>query len=96
MGPLNGGSLTDKILRGGGDGLIATSFPNTMTGHRKGCPATSAGNYFDSHYKLQAPVPPEVPPTHNNPHMPLDNDSFANNGVTASPLPFSPHLPREL
>jgi hypothetical protein len=30
----------------------------TVTGQRKGCPATSARNWFDSHYELQAPVPP--------------------------------------
>jgi hypothetical protein len=62
----------------------------------KGCQAKSAGNWFDSHYKLQAPVPPQVPPTHSNPHMPLDNDSLANNFVMASPLPCYHHVLREL
>jgi hypothetical protein len=64
----------------------------TVTGHRKGCPATSAGNWLASHYEWQAPVPPEVPPPHSNP---LVNESFGNNGVAASPV-LSPHVPREL
>jgi hypothetical protein len=65
-----------------------------VTGHMKGCPATSAGNWLASHYERQAPVPPEVPPPpHNNP---LSNESsFGNNSVAASSV-LSPHVPREL
>jgi hypothetical protein len=64
----------------------------TVIGNSKGCPATSAGNWFYSHCELLAPVPPEVPTPHNNP---LVNESFGNNGVTASPM-LSRHVPREL
>jgi hypothetical protein len=64
----------------------------TVTVHRKGCPATNAGNWFDSHYELQAPVPPEAPPPHNNP---LVNESFGNNGVAESAV-LPPRVPIEL
>jgi hypothetical protein len=51
----------------------------TVTGHMKGCPTTSAGNWLASHHERQASVPPEVPPPlpHNNPLV--NESSFGNN-----------------
>jgi hypothetical protein len=67
----------------------------TVTGHINGFPVKCIGNWFVSRYQLQMLVPP-VLPTDNNLDMPLVNQSLANDGVAASPIPFSPHVPREL
>jgi hypothetical protein len=52
------------------------------------------GNWFDSHYQLQALVPCGLP-THNNISPQLVHRLLANDGLV-SPIPFSHHVPREI